>query len=98
MAERLSKGQESARVLRPASILRQLDSGQRVAQVAENASVAPKTVRAIVRRCEEQGMDSVLYEKRRPDHARVLNGGRSSGSWSWFAARCRKAGRGGASG
>ena len=31
----LSKGQESARVLRRASILRQLDGGQRVAQVAE---------------------------------------------------------------
>src|SRR5205807_7277387 len=47
IAEMLRKGQESARVLRRASILRQLDGGQRV---AENAGVAPKTVRAIARR------------------------------------------------
>ena len=55
MTETLSKGQESARVLRRASILRQLDGGQRVAQVAVNAGVAPKTVRAIARRYEEEG-------------------------------------------
>ena len=61
VAEMLSKGQESARVLRRASILRQLDGGQRVAQVAENAGVAPKTVRAIARRYEEEGLDSALY-------------------------------------
>ena len=70
VAEMLSKGQESARVLRRASILRQLDGGQRVAQVAENAGVAPKTVRAIARRSEEEGLDSALYEKPRPGQAR----------------------------
>lgn len=73
VAEMLSKGQESARVLRRASILRQLDGGQRVAQVAENAGVVPKTVRAIARRYEEEGLDSALYEKPRPGQARVLN-------------------------
>ena len=75
VAEMLSKGQESARVLRRASILRQLDGGQRVAQVAENAGVAPKTVRAIARRYEDEGLDSALYEKPRPGQTRVLNAG-----------------------
>ena len=71
----LSKGQESARVLRRASILRRLDVGQRVTQVAENAGVAPKTVRVIARRYEEGGLDAALYEKPRPGQARVLNAG-----------------------
>lgn len=75
VTETLSKGQESARVLRRASILRQLDGGQRVAHVAVNAGVAPKTVRAIARRYEEEGLDSALYEKPRPGQARVLNAG-----------------------
>jgi putative transposase len=75
VTEMLSKGQESARVLRRASILRQLDGGQRVAQVAVSAGVAAKTVRAIARRYEEQGLESALYEKPRPGQARVLNAG-----------------------
>jgi len=75
VTEALSKGQESARVLRRASILRQLDGGQRVAQVAANAGVAPKTVRAIARRYEEEGLDSALHEKPRPGQARVLTAG-----------------------
>jgi putative transposase len=75
VTETLSKGKESARVLRRASILRQLDGGQRVAQVAANAGVAAKTVRAIARRYEEEGLDSALHEKPRPGQARVLNAG-----------------------
>ena len=43
--------------------------------MAENAGVAPKTVRAIARRYEEEGLDSALYEKPRPGQARVLNAG-----------------------
>jgi putative transposase len=77
VAEMLRKGQESARVLRRASILRQLDSGQKVAQVAENVGVARKTVRAIARRYEEEGLDSALYEKPRPGKERALNTGQS---------------------
>ena len=73
VAEMLRKGKESARVLRRASILRQLDVGQRVAQVAESAGVAPKTVRAIARRYEEEGLDSALYERPRPGKERVLD-------------------------
>jgi hypothetical protein len=42
----LNKGRESARVLRRAAILRQLDQGQTAAQVADNVGVAPKTVAA----------------------------------------------------
>jgi transposase len=73
----LRKGQESARVLRRASILRQLDDGQRVAQVATNAGVAGKTVRPIARRYEEEGLESALFEKARPGKQRVLDAGQS---------------------
>ena len=55
VASMLSKGQESARVLRRASILRLLDGGQKAVQVAANVGVAPKTVRAVARRYEEEG-------------------------------------------
>jgi putative transposase len=73
VAEMLRKGQESARVLRRASILRQLDSGQKAAQVAANVGVAPKTVRAIARRYETEGLEAALYEKPRPGKERALN-------------------------
>ena len=73
----LSKGQESARVPRRASILRQLDCGKKVAQVAANVGVARKTVRAIARRYEEEGLESALYEKPRPGKQRVLDTGQS---------------------
>ena len=43
IAGMLTKGRESARVLRRALILRQLDQGQTAAQVAGNVGVAPKT-------------------------------------------------------
>lgn len=64
-------------MLRRVSILRQLDSGQKVAQVAENVGVVRKTVRAIARRYEEEGLDSALYEKPRPGKERALNTGQS---------------------
>ena len=60
IAQMLRKGQEAARVLRRALILRQLDDGQKVAQVAANVGVAGKTVRAIARRYEEEGLESAL--------------------------------------
>ena len=71
IAEMLRKGQESARARRRASILRQLEGGQRVGWVAENAGVAPKTIRPIARRHEEEGLDSALYEKPVVLHADV---------------------------
>jgi putative transposase len=77
VAAMLRKGQESARVLRRASILRQLDDGQKVAQVAANVDVARKTVRAIARRYEEEGLESALYEKPRPGKAPALDTGQS---------------------
>jgi putative transposase len=77
IAVMLNKGWESARVLRRAAILRQLDQGQRAAQVADNVGVAPKTVRAIARRYEEEGLESALYEKPRPGQRRVLDAGQS---------------------
>src|ERR1039457_7269399 len=77
IAGMLNKGRESARVLRRASILRELDQGQTVAQVAWNVGVAPKTVRAIARRCEEEGWEQALYEKPRPGKRRALDAGQS---------------------
>jgi putative transposase len=77
IAEMLNKGRESARVLRRASILRQLDRGQTAAQVADNVGVAPKTVRAIAWRYAEEGLEAALYEKPRPGQRRALDAGQS---------------------
>jgi transposase len=77
LAAMLTKGRESARVLRRASILRQLDSGQKATQVAANVGVAAKTVRAVARRYEEEGLESALYEKPRPGKRRALDAGQS---------------------
>jgi transposase len=73
----LKKGWGSARVLRRALILRQLEQGQTAGQVARQVGVASKTVRAIARRCEEEGLQSALYEKPRPGQPRRLNAGQS---------------------
>ena len=73
----LTKGRESSRVLRRASILRQLDRGQKAAEVAASVGVAAKTVRAVARRFEEQGLESALYERPRPGKQRVLDVGQS---------------------
>jgi transposase len=77
IAGMLTKGRESARVLRRASILGQLDRGQRAAQVAASVGVAAKTVRAVARHYEEQGLESALYEKPRPGKQRALDVGQS---------------------
>jgi putative transposase len=73
----LNKGWESARLLRRALILRQLDRGQTAGQVASQLGVASKTVRAIARRYEEEGLESALYEKPRPGRQRRLDAGQS---------------------
>jgi putative transposase len=77
LAGMLTKGRESARVLRRASILRQLDSGQKAAQVAASVGVAAKTVRAVARCYEEEGLESALYERPRPGKQRALDVGQS---------------------
>ena len=77
IAGMMNKGWESARVLRRALILRQLDQGQTAAQVASHVGVASKTVRAIARRYEEEGLESALYEKPRPGKRRRLDAGQS---------------------
>ena len=69
----LTKGRESARVLRRAIILRQLDEGQTGAQVARNVGVARKTVRAIARRYQAEGLESALHEKPRPGKTPALD-------------------------
>jgi transposase len=77
IAAMLTRGRESARVLRRALILRQLDQGETGAQVARNVGVARKTVRTIARRCEEEGLESALHEKPRPGKPRVLDAGQN---------------------
>ena len=77
----LHKGWESARVLRRALILRQLDRGQTVAQVASQVGVASKTVRAIAWRYEAEGLESALCEKPRPGRQRRLNAGPESADY-----------------
>jgi transposase len=73
----LRRGRESARVLRRASILHQLDQGQKITQIAANQGVVPKTVRSIARRFEKEGLASALSEKPRPGKQRVLDTGQS---------------------
>src|ERR1035437_3671008 len=73
----LRRWRESARVLRRASILHQLDQGQKITQIAANHGVVPKTVRSIARRFEEEGLASALREKPRPGKQRVLDTGQS---------------------
>ncbi len=77
LAAMLTKRRESARVLRRASMLHQLDRGQKAAQVAASVGVAAKTVRAVARRYEEQGLEFALHEKPRPDKERALDVGQS---------------------
>ena len=77
LAGMLTKGRGSSRVLRRASVLRQLDRGQKAAQVAASVGVAAKTVRVVARRYEEEGLESALYEKARPGKQRALDVGQS---------------------
>jgi len=58
-------------------VLRQLDRGQTAGQVASQVGVASKTVRAIARRYEEEGLESALYEKPRPGQQRRLDASQS---------------------
>jgi len=73
----LRKGKQSARVLRRALMLQQLNQGQRAGQVARNLAIASKTVRAIARRYEEEGLEQALYEKPRPGKERLLTDSQS---------------------
>ena len=73
IASMLGRGRESSRVLRRALILWQLNQGQKAAQVGRNVGMAPKTVRAIARRYEEEGLESALHEKPRPGKQRALD-------------------------
>ncbi len=66
LAGMLTKERESVCVFRRASNLRQLDQGQKVAQVAVNGGVAARTVRAVARRCEEEGLELALSKNRDP--------------------------------
>jgi transposase len=73
IGEMLRKGHCSARVLRRALVLRQLDQGQVAAQAAVLIGAGKSTVRAIARRYEDQGLNSALYEKPRPGKQRALD-------------------------
>jgi len=67
------KGRESARVLRRAMILRQLNRGEKIVEVAAHVGVSRKTVRTISRRYREEGLESALHEKPRPGKRRALD-------------------------
>jgi putative transposase len=73
----LNKGRESARVLRRALVLRQLDQGQTVTQVARQVGLARKTVRAIGSRYQREGIESALRDKPRPGQPRLLTSSQS---------------------
>jgi putative transposase len=73
VAAMLGKGRESARVLRRALILRQLDREEKIMQVARNVGVSRKAVRAIGRRYRDEGLESALHEKPRPGRQRALD-------------------------
>ena len=73
IAAMLGRGRESALVLRRAMILRQLDRGEKIIEVAAHVGVSRKTVRAISRRHREEGLESALHEKPRPGKRRVLD-------------------------
>ena len=83
IAGMLNKGWESARVLRRALILRQLDREQPAGQVASQVGVASKTVRAMARRYEEEGLESAVYEKPPPASSADWMPARVSGLLPW---------------
>jgi putative transposase len=72
ITELLSKGTHSARVLRRALTLQQLDQGLAASQVAANLQLAPKTVRAIAYRYQDEGLKQALYERPRPGAVRRI--------------------------
>jgi transposase len=49
-----------------AVILRQLDHGEKIVQVARNVGVSSVTVPAMSRRHREKGLEPALHEKPRP--------------------------------
>lgn len=73
LSEMVTKGRESARVLRRVMILRQLDQGQNQSQVARNLDIARKTVRSVALSYVEGGLSLALYEKPRPGKQRALD-------------------------
>ena len=73
IGEMLCRGRQSGRVLRRALVLRQLDQGQTAAHVGLNLSLASRTVRAVARRWEQEGLEQALYEKPRPGKERLLD-------------------------
>jgi putative transposase len=77
LGEMLRKGRQSARVLRRALVLQQLDLGQTAREVGLNLALSSKAVRAIGRRFEQEGLEAALYEKPRPGKRRLLDEGQS---------------------
>lgn len=60
----LRRGGERWRVLRRATILKQLNEQRSIREIARQIRVARNTVREIGRRYNEGGLNSALYEKR----------------------------------
>src|ERR1039458_3852502 len=77
LGEMLRKGRESARVLRRALVLQQLNLGQTAAEVGLSLSLSSKAVRAVAVRFEQEGLEAALVEKPRPGKQRLLEPGQS---------------------
>lgn len=88
IGEMLNKGRESARVLRRAWILRQLDQSQSAVQTAASSGAGVTTVRAIARRCKKQG-----YWMRHCTRGRVQVSYERCGTTNAFCGVEPKAGR-----
>lgn len=70
----VSKGRESARVIRRAHALLQASEGRLNREIAEALRVCEQTVTNTAKAYATQGLDAALYEAPRPGAARKLDG------------------------
>lgn len=70
----VTRGEESARVIRRAYTLLMADEQKRDQDIAEALQIVPKTVSETRKRYGEVGLPEALYEKPRPGNPRKLDG------------------------
>lgn len=69
----LAGGLQQVRVVLRALALRQLDQGATAPQVARTVALTAKSIRQLVHRYEEGGLDRALHERPRPGAAPLLD-------------------------
>lgn len=74
----LSKGKESARVIRRAQVLRLFDEGYTSPKIAKVVGMTAVSIRAIGWRYLEGGIERALYDLPRPGNERLLSEKQSS--------------------